>query len=170
MVSTDKIEHVTMPLPPARLVIWWALVVVAIVTPGCLSAPENNATYAEFASKYVYLDHESELGLGEYYNWQRVLSGKWGSPIVVTLDKTGWVYLKEPPAAEFVPGRSLGSWEYNVRVTVDVRGVTHVFQEGATIGAGVSERQVAVEQVARRVLKKIYRIAVEAGVVGAASP
>lgn len=140
------------------------LAAIAILSSsGCVSTQPSENELKAFAASYTYLDPESEVSLQQYIPWQRVFTGKWGAPIVVSLDKGAWVRLKGPPETE----TSLRTYtdEYSVRVTVDLQGSRHVFYEGTSLQPNMPDQRVAMERTAWQALKKIHTLAIEHGLI-----
>jgi hypothetical protein len=137
--------------------------VAALATSGCVSTRASEDELKAFAASYTYLEPESDVNLFQYISWQRVFTGKWGAPIVVSLDQGGWTRLKGPPETE----TTLRTYtdEYSVRVTVDLQGVRHVFHEGTSLQANIPDQRLAMERTALQALKRIHTLAIEHGII-----
>lgn len=132
---------------------------------GCTTLHPSNSELDQFALEYVYLDPSSTFNLIQYYMWRRTFPGKRGSPIVLTIDQSEWMILKNMGGPEYAPPLP-PVHQYDVRIIVDIAGHQHVINESAGISSDNSSgRRVAEEQVARRALRKIYYLALEAGVI-----
>ncbi len=140
------------------------LAAIAILSSsGCVSARPSENELKAFAASYTYLDPESDVNSSQYRAWQRVFTGKWGSPIIVSLDKGAWVRLKGPPETE--TNQRTYTDEYSVRVTVDLQGSRHVFYEGTSMQPNMPDQRVAMERTAWQALKKIHTLAIERGLI-----
>jgi hypothetical protein len=144
-------------------------VITLFALSGCTSLQPSRSELDRFAFENVYLDPGSSVNLIQYYVWRRTFPGKRGSPIVLTIDQSEWMILKNMGGPEYAPPLP-PVHQYHVRIIVDITGHQHVINESAGISSDNSSgRRVAEEQVARRLLLKVYRMALESGAIKAMS-